>query len=68
MNVYGAGKDVAPLDLKGLDDCDRVLAILPGGDPGTIFEVGYAVCKKLPVSYSMVFTTTTFTRPTFSSF
>lgn len=46
---YGAGKDVAPEDLKGLDECDRVLAILPGGDPGTIFEVGYAVCKKMPI-------------------
>lgn len=46
---YGAGKEVAPLDLQGLDDCDRMLAILPGGDPGTIFEVGYAVCKKIPV-------------------
>jgi nucleoside 2-deoxyribosyltransferase len=46
---YGAGVEVAPLDLQGLDTCDRVLALLPGGDPGTIFEIGYAVSKKIPV-------------------
>ncbi len=36
-------------DLKGLDDCTAVFVILDGCDPGTIFEVGYAVHKKIPV-------------------
>ena len=45
----GPGKIVAPLDLKGLDDCKAVLAILNGADAGTIFEVGYAVARGIPV-------------------
>ena len=45
----GSAEYVAKLDLKGLDDCDAVLAILNGGDTGTIFEVGYAVARGLPV-------------------
>lgn len=36
-------------DLKGLDDCTAVFAIIDGCDPGTIFEVGYAVRKGIPV-------------------
>lgn len=36
-------------DLKGLDGCTAVLAILDGCDPGTMFEVGYAVHKQLPI-------------------
>jgi len=46
---YGNGTDVAPLDLAGIHDCDRLLALLPGGDPGTIFEVGYAVAQGIPI-------------------
>ena len=45
----GPGEVVAPLDLKGLDDCQAVLAILNGTDAGTIFEVGYAVARGIPV-------------------
>lgn len=45
----GPGHIVAPLDLAGLDRCDRVLALLPGCDPGTLYEVGYARHKELPV-------------------
>ena len=45
----GPAEYIAKLDLKGLDDCDAVLAILNGGDTGTIFEVGYAVARGLPV-------------------
>ena len=45
----GSGLEVASKDLAGLDNCDVVLAILNGGDAGTIFEVGYAVAKNIPV-------------------
>lgn len=45
----GSGHDVAKKDLEGLDDCQAVIAILNGGDAGTIFEVGYAVSKGIPV-------------------
>jgi len=45
----GPGEIVAPLDLKGLDDCKAVLAILNGVDAGTVFEVGYAVARGIPV-------------------
>ena len=45
----GAGKEVAGPDLKGLVASDRVLAILDGLDPGTIFEIGYARAKGIPV-------------------
>lgn len=45
----GPGEVVAKADLAGLDDCSVVLAILNGGDAGTIFEIGYAVAKGIPV-------------------
>lgn len=46
-------KNVALLDLQGLDESDVVFAILNGHDVGTIFEIGYAVakCKKVVVFY-----------------
>jgi hypothetical protein len=45
----GPGEIVAPKDLAGLDECQVVLAILNGSDAGTVFEVGYAVAKGIPV-------------------
>lgn len=45
----GPGEIVAPQDLAGLDECQVVLAILNGSDAGTVFEVGYAVAKGIPV-------------------
>ncbi|MCW3847386.1 PfkB family carbohydrate kinase [Sphingomonas sp. LB-2] len=45
----GPGEIVAPQDLAGLDDCQVVLAILNGSDTGTVFEVGYAVARGIPV-------------------
>ncbi len=45
----GSGEVVAKQDLAGLDECSVVLAILNGGDAGTIFEIGYAVAKGIPV-------------------
>lgn len=45
----GPADVVAPADLAGLDQCDRVLALVDGADCGTIFEVGYARARGLPV-------------------
>lgn len=45
----GTGRDVAPADLKGLDESAVVLAIVNGLDSGTIFEIGYARAKNIPV-------------------
>lgn len=42
-------REIVDADLKGLNGCKAVFAILDGCDPGTIFEVGYAVRKKIPV-------------------
>lgn len=42
-------KHIATEDLKGLDESDTVFAILNGFDPGTIFEIGYAIAKKKKV-------------------
>lgn len=45
----GPASEVARKDLEGLEACDAVLAILNGGDAGTIFEIGYAVARAKPV-------------------
>ncbi len=45
----GTGRDVAPADLNGLDESAVVLALVDGLDPGTIFEIGYARAKNIPV-------------------
>lgn len=45
----GSAEFVAPLDLKAIDDCEAVLAVLNGSDTGTIFEIGYATAKGKPV-------------------
>ena len=45
----GVSNDVASLDLEALDQSAVMLAILDGCDPGTMFEVGYARAKKIPV-------------------
>jgi nucleoside 2-deoxyribosyltransferase len=45
----GPAEVVAPADLAGVEDCDVMLAILNGMDPGTVFEVGYAIRKGIPV-------------------
>lgn len=46
---HGPAKVVADADLKALDECDRVFAILDGLDSGTIFEIGYARARGIPV-------------------
>jgi len=45
----GDAQTVAPADLAGLDGSTAVLAILDGGDPGTLFEVGHAKSRGIPV-------------------
>jgi nucleoside 2-deoxyribosyltransferase len=45
----GTAAEVAPKDLAAFTECDRVLALVDGADPGTIFEVGYARARGLPV-------------------
>jgi hypothetical protein len=45
----GASADVVPPDLAALDECKVVLAIVDGLDAGTLFEVGYARAKGIPV-------------------
>lgn len=45
----GPASIVGPEDIKGLEQSDAVFAILNGLDAGTIFEVGYAVKKGIPV-------------------
>lgn len=45
----GPANYVAPKDIEGLEGSDVVFAILNGLDPGTIFEIGYAIKKAIPV-------------------
>jgi hypothetical protein len=45
----GTAAQVAPQDLAAFDSCDRVLALVDGADPGTIFEVGFARARGLQV-------------------
>lgn len=48
-DVGPGGDEVAARDLAGLDGSDAVLALLDGWDPGTVYEVGWAHRKGLPV-------------------
>lgn len=45
----GTPSYVATADLSGLEECDRVFALLDGLDCGTLFELGYARAKGIPV-------------------
>lgn len=49
VGMVGNPAEIAERDLAALDACDRVLALLDGTDPGTVFEVGYARSKGIPV-------------------
>lgn len=46
---FGKAGDVARRDLEGLDGCSAMLAILTEPDPGTLFEVGHARARGIPV-------------------
>jgi Nucleoside 2-deoxyribosyltransferase/pfkB family carbohydrate kinase len=49
LHDVGMGDDIARQDLEGLEDCSAVFAILDHCDPGTLFEVGWARSKNIPV-------------------
>lgn len=42
VGTGGGARRIAAADLAGLNQCDVVLALLDGIDPGTVFETGYA--------------------------
>lgn len=46
---HGKAHDVVQQDLVGLDSSKVVLAIIDGLDPGTLFEVGYAIASSKKV-------------------
>lgn len=45
----GPPSAVAPADLRGLEESDRVFALVDDSDPGTLFEIGYARARSTPV-------------------
>jgi nucleoside 2-deoxyribosyltransferase len=47
--VGPGGDEVAEKDLDGLRSSDAVLALLDHGDAGTVFEVGWAVRRGIPI-------------------
>lgn len=49
LHDVGRGHDIADEDLAGLEDCTAVLALLDHNDPGTIFEIGWARKRGIPV-------------------
>jgi len=48
-DVGTGGDEVAIADLDGLARADAVLALLDGGDPGTVFEAGWATRADIPI-------------------
>lgn len=46
---HGIASDVVSKDLQGLENCKLVFAVIDGLDSGTLFEVGYAVSRNIPV-------------------
>ena len=49
VGTGGGAVALATADLAGLDGCQAVLALLDGADPGSIFEVGHARARGIPV-------------------
>lgn len=52
LHEVGTGlpaSETATADLRGLDRCTAVLALVDGSDPGTVFEIGYARAHDKPV-------------------
>ena len=45
----GTAEEVVEADIEGLQHCNVVLALVDGMDSGTIFEVGYARSRDIPV-------------------
>ena len=53
MNIYAIAvwpaAEVVPEDIDALENSDAVFAITDGFDAGTLFEVGYARARGIPV-------------------
>lgn len=45
----GPAEVVAPEDVKAIEECDIVYALFDDHDPGTLFEIGYAIKANKPV-------------------
>lgn len=45
----GDAASVVPQDIAGIEEADIMLALCDGLDPGTLFEIGYAVKKDMPI-------------------
>jgi len=45
----GDADKVVPADIQGIEDADVMFALCDGLDAGTLFEIGYAIKKGLPV-------------------
>ena len=45
----GPAEVVASADIEALDECDVVYALFDDHDPGTLFEIGYAIKANKPV-------------------
>jgi len=45
----GTAEQVVDADIEGIEKADVLFALCDGLDPGTLFEVGYAVKKGIPV-------------------
>lgn len=41
----GTGTEIAQADLIGLHECELIFALITDNDPGTLFEIGYAISK-----------------------
>lgn len=49
VGMSGPATSIAAQDLAGLRDCAAVLALIDGEDAGTLFELGYARDRGIPV-------------------
>lgn len=49
VGAGGSSAHIAKADLAGLRQCSAVLAIVDGEDAGTLFEIGYARSRGIPV-------------------
>lgn len=49
LHDVGPGHEIAAQDIAGLEDSTAVIALLDHADPGTMFEVGWARKRDMPV-------------------
>lgn len=46
---FGSANEVVPLDIQAINKANVLLAVVDGLDSGTLFEIGYARAKGIPV-------------------